>query len=50
MTFDPADDHCRPGPFLTPADLAGLYPPDVAAARSTATFPESGDGLAKLDD
>jgi hypothetical protein len=50
VIYNPVEEIPAPDPFSAGIDLMGLYPADAVAAASTATFPTTEDGWAKLDD
>jgi hypothetical protein len=50
VIYDATEDACYAGPFVTEADVAGLYHPDVAAVASRATASDPGSGPTRIDD
>jgi hypothetical protein len=50
-TFDTTDEAPgEGGPFVSEADVIGLYRPDIAAAASKATACDPGSGPVRIDD
>ncbi len=50
-TFDAIEEvQGNGGPFVTEAEIAGLYHPDVAAVASRATASDPGSGPTRIDD